>query len=49
MVPLYVPANKEYQITVKAYKQDVVLEDHPSVMTVQVSGSILDELRTRLR
>lgn len=49
MVPLYVPANQEYEITVKAYKKDMTLEDHPSVVTLQVTGSILDELRTRLR
>lgn len=49
MVPLDTPENEKYTITVRAYKGDKRLEDHPSLSTVAVEGSILEELRTRLR
>lgn len=49
MVPLNTPENKKYTITVRAYKGDKRLEDHPAMSTVEVEGSVLDELRTRLR
>ena len=49
MVPLYAPTNKEFTITVRAYKGDKQLEDYPSLSTIEVDGSILDEIRTRLR
>lgn len=49
MIPLKTPVNAGYTITVRAYKGDKQLEEHPSLSTVEVSGSILEELRTRLR
>lgn len=49
MVPLKVPVNKQYNITVRAYKGDKKLEEYPSLSTVSVGGSVLDELRTRLK
>lgn len=49
MIPLYVPENQNYKITVRAYKGDKRLEEHPVFSTVEVSGSVLDEIRTRLR
>ncbi len=49
MIPLYTPQNGSYEITVRAYKGDKKLEEHPVVGVVQVEGSVLDELRTRLR
>lgn len=38
-----------YEITVRAYKEDRRLEEHPSIRMVGVEGSVLDEIRTRLR
>lgn len=49
MIPLYAPENENYRITVRAYKGDRQLEDYPSFSTVEVNGSVLDEIRTRLR
>lgn len=49
MVPLNISADKAYTVTVRAFKKGTVLEQHPAVITVQVKGSILDELRSRLR
>lgn len=49
MIPLDTPANSQYTVTVRAYKGERRLEDHPSFSAVEVNGSILDELRTRLR
>lgn len=49
MIPLYAPEGSSYEITVRAYKGDKKLEDHPSIGTISVDGTILDELRTRLR
>jgi hypothetical protein len=49
MIPLYTPENKEFTITVRAYKGDKQLEDHPSFSTIGVEGSVLSEIRTRLR
>ncbi len=49
MVPLYTPENRELEITVRAYKGDKKLEDHPTISVIGVSGTVLDELRTRLR
>ena len=48
-VPLYVPERTEYEIIVRAYKGDSMLEQHPALAVVGVSGTVLDELRTRLR
>lgn len=49
MVPLYTPINQSYEITVRAYKGDKKLEEHPSISVIEVNGSVLDEIRTRLR
>ena len=49
MVPLYTPENQIQEITVRAYKGDKRLEDHPTISVIGVSGNVLDELRTRLR
>lgn len=49
MIPLDMPENQQYTITVRAYKSDRKLEDYPSLSTISVDGSVLDELRTRLR
>lgn len=49
MIPLYVPDDENYQITVRAYKEDKMLEEHPQLEVLSVRGSVLDELRTRLR
>lgn len=49
MIPLYAPENENYTITVRAYKGDKQLEEHPAFGTVEVNGSVLDEIRTRLR
>lgn len=49
MIPLNTPVNKQYVITVRAYKGDKKLEEYPSVSTVQIEGTVLSEFRTRLR
>jgi len=49
MVPLGIPLEKQYIVTVRAYKGEKQLEEYPSLSTVAVEGSVLDELRTRLR
>lgn len=49
MIPVYTPSNREYTITVRAYKGDTVLESHPTLHMVEDGSTILDELRTRLR
>lgn len=49
MVPLYTPENQKLEVTVRAYKGDKKLEDHPTISVIGVSGTVLDELRTRLR
>uniref|UniRef100_UPI0040571D0F hypothetical protein n=1 Tax=Acetatifactor sp. TaxID=1872090 RepID=UPI0040571D0F len=49
MIPLYTPANAQYTITVIAYKGEKRLEEHPTFSTIAVNGSVLDEVRTRLR
>ena len=49
MVPLYTPENENFEVTVKAYKGDKKLEDHPGISVIGVKGSVLDDLRTRLR
>lgn len=48
-VPLYTPENQKLEIVVRAYKGDKKLEDHPTISVIGVSGTVLDELRTRLR
>lgn len=49
MIPLYTPENQNLEITVRAYKGDKKLEEHPAISVIGVSGTVLDELRTRLR
>ncbi len=49
MIPLDAPEGGSYEITVRAYKGDKRLEEHPSIKTIEIDGTILDELRTRLR
>lgn len=49
MIPLKTPANQNYTIIVRAYKGDKKLEEYPSISTVQVEGTVLNEFRTRLR
>ena len=49
MIPLYTPENQKFEIIVRAYKGDKKLEDYPAISVIGVSGSVLDELRTRLR
>ena len=49
MVPLYTPENEQLPITVRAYKGDKKLEDHPQISVIGVKGSVLEDLRTRLR
>lgn len=49
MVPLYTPENQNLEVTVRAYKGDKKLEDHPTISVIGVSGTVLDEIRTRLR
>lgn len=49
MVPLDTPENNNFVITVRAYKGDRKLEEHPAISIVGVEGTILDDVRTRLR
>ncbi|MDE6925226.1 MAG: hypothetical protein K2P59_08215, partial [Acetatifactor sp.] len=49
MIPLYTPANADYTVTVRAYKGDRQLEQYPELSVVEVSGTVLDDFRTRLR
>lgn len=48
MVPLNVPEGAK-QIVVKAYKAGTELDKTPQLLTIDIAGSVLDELRTRLR
>ncbi len=49
MIPLDAPENASYEITVRAYKGDRRMEDHPSLSVIGVQGTVLDDVRTRLR
>lgn len=49
MVPLYTPVNSDFTITVRAYKGDKKLEEHPSISVIQVGDTVLEDFRTRLR
>lgn len=49
MIPLYLPLDGEYTVIVKAYKGDRLLEKHPTLCALTVEGTVLKELRTRLR
>jgi len=48
MIPLYLPADASYTITVRAYKDDIMLEEFPDFGVI-ADESILDDIRTRLR
>lgn len=48
MIPLTMPDGARI-IQVKAYKSGTELESTPQLLTIQIHGSVLDELRTRLR
>lgn len=48
MVPIDLPAATTYPITVRAFKQEEMLEEIPTFF-VSGEGSVLGELRTRLR
>ncbi len=48
MIPLTIP-DGEYQVKVTGYKTGTNLEEKPIFLTFTVEGSVLDELRTRLR
>ena len=49
MIPLDTPENEKLEITVRAYKGDKKLEEHPAISVIGVLGTVLEELRTRLR
>ena len=49
MVPLTEIEDRDYEITVKAFKNEGELEDRPALSTIRVDGSVLGEIRTRLR
>ena len=49
MIPLYTPSNADYTVTVRAYKGNRRLEQYPELSVVEVSGTVLDDFRTRLR
>ncbi|MBR1930040.1 MAG: InlB B-repeat-containing protein [Lachnospiraceae bacterium] len=49
MVPLMVLEQQKYTIIVRAYKGEKVLTEYPEFSLVEGEGSILDDLRTRLR
>lgn len=49
MIPLYTPSNADYTVTVRAYKAGRRLEQYPELSVVEVSGTVLDDFRTRLR
>ncbi|MDR0949101.1 MAG: hypothetical protein LBM69_06270, partial [Lachnospiraceae bacterium] len=49
MVPLYMPDDGEFIISVKAYKDGKEINLFPSLNVIKVEGSVLDEIRTRLR
>lgn len=49
MIPLNLIENGDYRIVVRAYKEKQMLEKHPEIAVFDVEGSILTEIRTRLR
>ncbi len=49
MIPLYDLPDGDYQIIVRAYKQNAMAEDRPVMKVTSEGGSVLDEFRTRLR
>lgn len=49
MIPLEVPDSLNYTVTVRAYKGNKMIERYPALAVLGVRGSILDDIRTRLR
>ncbi len=49
MVPLKLDEEADYTFTVKAFKDDREVQGEPQIAVIKVKGSVLDELRTRLR
>lgn len=49
MVPLGTPENTSLTITVRAYKKGRKLEEYPALSIIGVRGTVLDNIRTRLR
>lgn len=49
MVPLYTPEGTGYKIKVTAYKNSATLEDYPELSVIDINGSVLEQIRTRLR
>ena len=49
MIPLGLDEDGEFEIIVRAFKGERELTERPQLSTVKVRGTILDELRTRLR
>lgn len=49
MIPLELPDDAVFTVTVRAYKGDKMMEQHPSFSVMGVTGTVLDEFRTRLR
>lgn len=49
MVPLEVPEDAAFTVTVRAYKGDRMMEQHPSFSVLDVAGTVLEDIRTRLR
>ncbi len=48
MIPLDTPV-ADYTITVRAYKDGKEIHDYPQLCTIGIEGTVLDELKTRLR
>ena len=49
MIPLNTPENETFTITVRAYKGDKKLEEHPAISVIHIDGTVLDDFRTRDR
>lgn len=49
MIPLYTPANLDYVVTVRAYKDGRQLEGSVGLSVTVEDGTVLSEFRTRLR
>lgn len=49
MVPLYIPAGREYTLKVRAFRGDNSLECEPTLKVTAEGGNVLSEFHTRLR
>ncbi|MBQ4536128.1 MAG: InlB B-repeat-containing protein [Lachnospiraceae bacterium] len=49
MVPLEMEDTQESEVIVRAYKGERKLEEHPALAILSIEGSILEDIRTRLR